>query len=198
MDLECTKCSQILDIGMFHSDKRNLKRAGKSSWCKSCANEYRNKTATAKYREDPEFRKSESARRADYQRRMVSGLSKEENNERLKENRVKMTEHKALPGNREKANASGRKWAKSNPAANAASRAKQRGDRAQATPHWYNSALVQLIYRACKSRTDRTGVKHEVDHIVPIHGKLVSGLHVHDNLQIIPMVDNRRKGASYV
>ena len=41
------------------------------------------------------------------------------------------------------------------------------------------------------------GIKYEVDHIIPIRGKFVSGLHVPNNLQIIKSIDNAKKGNIY-
>lgn len=44
----------------------------------------------------------------------------------------------------------------------------------------------------------KAGVDVHVDHVIPLKGKLVSGLHVPENLTIIPAAENRRKNASYV
>ena len=46
---------------------------------------------------------------------------------------------------------------------------------------------------ACAELTQKTGVPHEVDHIVPLNGELVSGLHVHWNLEPLPAAKNRAK-----
>jgi len=54
-------------------------------------------------------------------------------------------------------------------------------------------AEVQGMYDFC-----RIFKGFEVDHIVPLNGKTVSGLHVVHNMQILPVSENRRKGNKHV
>ena len=42
--------------------------------------------------------------------------------------------------------------------------------------------------------TSQTGIKHEVDHIIPLQSPFVCGLHVEYNLQVITAKMNRSKG----
>ena len=62
-----------------------------------------------------------------------------------------------------------------------------------ATPAWADKRAIAALYRKAAELTASTGIPHEVDHIVPLLSPLVCGLHCEANLQILPMVDNRRK-----
>lgn len=67
----------------------------------------------------------------------------------------------------------------------------------RATPRWADRKEIKRVYEECFDLTVRTGVKHEVDHIVPLNGLNVSGLHVHWNLQVISATDNRSKSNKF-
>lgn len=65
------------------------------------------------------------------------------------------------------------------------------------TPAWLSSQdriKIAQIYDKAVKITLETGIPHEVDHIVPLQGKNVRGLHVPWNLQILPSNLNRSKG----
>lgn len=70
---------------------------------------------------------------------------------------------------------------------------KRKAAKLRATPSWADQNAIFGIYQKCAEVTAQTGVRHEVDHIIPLQGKTVSGLHVETNLRVIPMVENRRK-----
>ncbi len=64
------------------------------------------------------------------------------------------------------------------------------------TPKWLTKEQLKQItafYIESARLKRETGELYEVDHIVPLHGKIVSGLHVPWNLQILPRNKNRQK-----
>lgn len=63
-----------------------------------------------------------------------------------------------------------------------------------AIPSWIDKESVMDIYKQAHALTEQTGVKHQVDHIVPILSKIVCGLHVQQNLQILSKIENIKKG----
>lgn len=74
--------------------------------------------------------------------------------------------------------------------------AKRRAAKLNRTPKWLGkqaSSLITTFYNEAKRLSKETGVKFHVDHIVPLQGAFVSGLHVPWNLQVIPAIDNMRK-----
>lgn len=99
---------------------------------------------------------------------------------------------------REERIAAAAEWRKSNPEAarinGAAQRARRRAAEKRATPVWACHQSIRRVYEQCSDVTKATGIAHEVDHIVPLAGKNVCGLHVHWNLRVIPASDNRSKG----
>jgi hypothetical protein len=75
--------------------------------------------------------------------------------------------------------------------------AKRRVAIRQATVPWINEFFVKEAYKLVKLREKLTGIKWSVDHIIPLQGKNVSGLHVHNNLQVIPFMENVIKNNHY-
>lgn len=75
--------------------------------------------------------------------------------------------------------------------------AKYRSAKLQATPSWYENSLIRQLYTQARFLTDSTHISHQVDHIVPLQGELVCGLHCIDNLQIITASDNKSKSNKF-
>ena len=71
--------------------------------------------------------------------------------------------------------------------------AKQRAARSLRVVAWADQMAIQAFYDEALTQTVKTGVMHHVDHIIPLLGKNVSGLHVASNLQILTEEANRRK-----
>lgn len=66
-----------------------------------------------------------------------------------------------------------------------------------AMPSWANQFYIKEIYSLARHRSEVLGYEWHVDHIIPLKGKTVCGLHVETNLQVIPAIDNMRKHNKY-
>lgn len=75
--------------------------------------------------------------------------------------------------------------------------AKRKAAKLQATPPWVDLFAIRAIYLSAVDRCNKTGIKYEVDHIIPLQGKDVCGLHVPWNLQIITAKENNIKHINY-
>jgi hypothetical protein len=96
----------------------------------------------------------------------------------------------------ERHRAQNRAWAKAHPAHSRAACARRYAEKTRATPPWADRRSVAAVYADAVRVTAESGVPHDVDHIVPLRGRSVCGLHVPWNLRIIPAIENRRKNAT--
>jgi hypothetical protein len=103
--------------------------------------------------------------------------------------------------NVEKVAACGAKYKKNNPGKVNAYAARRRAAKLLRTPPWLTKeqrAEIEAIYVLCAERTKVTGIPHAVDHVIPLMGRTVSGLHIAANLQIITASENYSKNNRYV
>lgn len=64
-------------------------------------------------------------------------------------------------------------------------------------PPWADMQAIKMFYEIARRVTQCTGIRFEVDHVVPLRGKYVSGLHVPTNLRVIPKSLNCKKHNSF-
>jgi hypothetical protein len=89
-----------------------------------------------------------------------------------------------------------RRYAKRYPHKITAKVMRRYASKTRATPRWLtpqDHSRIEGTYLYSRVRSQITGVSHHVDHIVPLRGRGVCGLHVPWNLQVIPASDNIRK-----
>lgn len=90
-----------------------------------------------------------------------------------------------------------KEWRSKNPDRCGELSARRRARKRYATPKWlteddYNA--IRAFYTEAQRLTLETGIDHAVDHIHPLLGELVCGLHVPWNLQILTKSENSAKG----
>ena len=104
--------------------------------------------------------------------------------------KCRIAAHKRYAQDREQILAYNHKWAQENSGIIQAKNARHRAAKLKAMPAWLTPEQHQLI-RSFYELARATGLT--VDHIVPLQGKTVCGLHVPWNLQLLPRRENCSK-----
>ena len=182
---ECRFCEITKELSAFSKHKST--KDGYQNKCKACVKAYnqanREKIAVRKKAYNQANREKVAARdKARYEANRETKLAK-----------IKAWRE----ANREKEIARKKAWAEANPDKINARNAKRRAAKLQRSPTWANLRDIETIYASAKRVEDCSGVPMHVDHIIPLRGELVSGLHVASNLQVIPASQNCSKSNNF-
>jgi hypothetical protein len=161
-------CSKCKNHKLFEDFSKNATRKdGYANQCKSCTNEY---TLINK-------EKRSELKRIYYEnnKHVIAEYN------RINRERIAVVKSNYQKMNKDKVNCTA---------------AKRRAVKLHATPSWLTKEDIQEIeqfYIKAQQMNNHTGEKHHVDHIVPLQGENVCGLHVPWNLQVIPAKENISK-----
>jgi hypothetical protein len=175
---QCTNCNQIKPLDLFY--KRKTQKDGHRSECKECEQAY-NKSDKVRAKTKARNEKTKEYRNNWYK----------ENSEIVKARSKKFREE-----NKEFVNEIGRIYKKTNPGKINAINAKRNATKLRATPKWltqFDLDYIKNLYIQAKELEKLDGIKRHIDHIIPLQGKTVSGLHLPWNLQILTAEENMRK-----
>ena len=115
-------------------------------------------------------------------------------------NKTRLSEYSQVYHKTERSIARRKIYEENNKAKFTAISAARRARKRKATPSWLTQTdkqQIEQIYQTAAYLTSLTGIQFHVDHIIPLRGKYVSGLHIPSNLQILPFYDNLTKSNNY-
>lgn len=194
----CTKCKIEKELSEF--GKKSASHDGLRSGCKMCAAEHlrvycaANKERLAARRREYDNKNAEKI--AAYYREKRAA-DREGHREACRkyhsENKDKRVVY--LLNNKERIDNCRREHYKKHPGKMVALTNKRRAAKLCRTPPWADPVLITLLYDAAKAFDFfNPFTAHHVDHVIPLRGDTVSGLHVHNNMQILTAGENLSKG----
>lgn len=196
----CSRCKQEKNTDEFN--KCSSKKDGLQSLCKTCKkHDYQENKSHYINKQKERYTNNKDvilARQKDYYIKNKDIINKKQKIY-YQNNIEKYRLANSLWGklNRHKSNAISKRYRENNKIKIYAHTALMRSKRNKRFPKWANKNKISLFYKLAACLTRITGIKHEVDHIIPLQGKNVSGLHIENNLQVITSEENKSKSNKF-
>jgi len=188
----CSVCSIDKEQSLFSRDKKS--KTGYSYRCRECRSSY-----GKQYQKQYSSKLKEIAHQyyLENRERIIEKTVtwRTENPEKAKKHLVTYYEN-----NKEECYIRNSTWKKANSHKVCAQTQKRNSSKMNRTPSWTTDVdlfILEEAYHLAKLRTSSTGIEWQVDHIFPLQGKLVSGLHISNNVQVVPAVWNQKKNNSF-
>ena len=179
MTKQCSACGEQKALAAFH--RRKSAKDGRMSLCKAC----RVEGSRVHYEANREAVREYQG--AYYQANKESLVASSSANYYAKRECVARRKRAHYYANREARLEANRAYYEKNVARFLASNARRKAAKSQRTPRWADLDAIAAVYEYCPRG-------YHVDHIIPLRGKNVSGLHVAKNLQYLTASANLAKG----
>ena len=173
----CSSCKETLDLALFNKNK--AKKDGYSNYCKPC-----------KSNADKQYRLQNTKKVKELKQNYYLKNIEVEKDRRKQDYLLNTDAYKARA----------KQWKENNRAKHNANCMLRHAKKLKATPRWLTQEQKQTIeckYSVARMLTLHGVQKWEVDHIIPLQGKDVCGLHVPWNLQVITETENCKKRNKY-
>jgi hypothetical protein len=175
----CCRCKQERPVEQFYANTRM--KDGRNTFCIDC-HKSDNRERKNKLRSTPEFRATEQAYKKAY-REQTKGQQAEYMAQWREKNKVQI-------------NAYGRQYREKRKDHYSFLCQKRKIALLNRTPAWLTEDdfwVIEQAYELAALRTKLLGVEFHVDHVIPLRGKTVSGLHVPQNIRVVTWLENQRK-----
>jgi hypothetical protein len=180
----------------YHAENHEREIARNRAW-KEANREGMNARRRAAYAADPEQARAyvRNKKRASYARnpQKYRDLARLDRGRPGARQREAVSKKAWAERNRDRLKATARRWYQRNLAYARIQLAISQASRRQRRVLWANQEAIAAFYVEAALLTRSTGRVHAVDHIIPLKGRTVSGLHVENNLRIVERFENAKK-----